>query len=1327
MNCLKYYLRLITGLIGIILLPWGGDVCHAGNFGYGFSRLNIDKGLSANHVKALIRDRYGFVWVGTSNGLNRYDGANVVQYTCYDPEKQHGNNNIGALYEDRDGVIWIGTDRGVYRYLPENGGIEYVDMWDKTTGGLNWVQRIVGDNKGNVWVLVPDQGIFRKSGNEGKNYTMPSGSRYKEEYFNDICIDRNGQLWACSSNGKVFRFDKGYDEMVEVDFKLPSGIRLARIVPYDAERLIVADESAKVWMLYPENGFRSEECLTTLPQDLYLRSVAVVDHEVWLATQNGIYVYNLYSNQLSHYTHSLTDLNSLSDNTVYTLYADKEKNLWIGTMFGGVNYSERQAFHFNILQSPDPENKRIRGLALTSSHHLIIIGSVSAGINIFNISSNSFTPVPSPLNIKNPIMCVSSAGNQVMVGPDRKGLWVYEEGKTPYQYLPGQLSQENTVYSYLRDSRGTEWVGLSYALFRRMAGEEKFERVEETEYQWIFALTEDSEGKVWIGTMGTGLYKYDASNDKFHHYYYDDSAPKKDALRSNSINAISEDREGNIWISTDRGGLSRYNKSTDNFTTFGMKEGLPDNVVYPVLEDKKGRLWFGTNRGLVCMNKDGENILVFTKEDGLPSNEFTYHSAISVEDSEMYFGTVNGVVRFNPAERSVSSSDFPLIFTLMNVPAGDDVKNGLSSGSILHSGELSLPYSSNSFSLTVGVPSAIMLKGTKKYYYRLHPGKDEWIPMEDNRISFTHLAYGSYELEVKMECGEIVSQNSIRIVIHAPWWTTGWAICGYVVILIVIIGRVFVWYRNREMRRLRERQEIFASNQEKEVYRQKLNFFTEIAHEIRTPLSLIDLPLEAMEEKGLDSPEAEHYLKVTRQNTSRLLELTSQLLDFQKVEAGKLRLKKEAVDISEFINFTLDRFEPAISLKNKTLRRNVMANNSIIVTDKEALTKIISNLLNNALKYALSTISVAMEIKDGILKIRVGSDGEKIGREDSEHIFETFYQTDKSQEQKNGVGIGLPLSRSLARLLGGDLYLEENKGEDNIFVLSLPVEATEGVDVAATSYKVESSSIVYEEDTNQTPLGAKGYHVLIVEDNDGIRSMLNDRLSSTFLLTLATNGREALEILSKKSVDVVVSDIMMPEMDGLELCRQMKANVELSHIPIVFITAKNDLESKVKGLQCGAEGYIEKPFSVKYLREMVVSLLENRRRAREAFARKPLFEAANIPVNKEDEKFMEQVLTTIKENMADENFNVEALGEKMCMSRSNLLRHVKAVFNLAPGELIRVVRLKSAAELIRTGRYTLGEISQMIGISSQSYFTKMFHKQFNVMPNEFAKQVKSEE
>ena len=1320
---LTYFLLKVSIYISSIGLIFAGPfpLSAQGNERV-FSHISIDEGLSANHVKAVMRDRNGFLWIGTTNGLNRYDGSLVKRYSCHDSERNKGNNNIGYLYEDSKGTIWIGTDRGVYYYTPETEIISYADYWDDLAGGaLNWVQDIEGDDKGNIWVLIPDQGIFRTSANGVNLYNMPKGSPYnnKEDFYNDICVTPDGTLWACSSNGKIYRYDKGYDEMVEVRFKFPftDTLKFSRIIPTDASDLILSTEDVKLYLLSPKHNYTASEIDNSLSEGLYFRSMALIKNELWVGTQMGLFSIDLKNGQSKRFTNSPTNPHSISDNTIYALYADNENNLWIGTVFGGVNLLIHDGIDFCKISPYPTHSCRVRGLAFTPDYSQLVIGSEANGISLLNVGENAQAIPPTMLSSNASTMCVTRTDEKVLIGLERQCLLTYEKGRAPSQYLPRQLLKENTVYAYLKDSHDNEWVGMGYALYKRRATQTDFERVDQTGSNWIFALYEASDGCVWIGTMGSGLYNYNPKDNTYKWYNYEEGRDSQHTLRSNSINSIMEDSKGRIWISTDRGGLSLYEKETDSFKTFGLQEGLPDDIVYQLVEDDAGNLWFGTNKGLVCFNQQSERMTVFTKADGLPANEFTYNSAIRGKDSTCYFGTINGVVKFRPSNRECHLPDYPIFFTSLTFAEPRE-----QAGNITYSEEIKIPYTHNTFSLTVGVPSAISLRGIKRFYYRLSPGENKWIPMESNRISFTNLQPSFYELEVKMERGEVVSTNKIKLIILHPWWSTPWAIAGYILIVIALVVIAFIGYRHQQLKKMAERQAAFESEKEKEVYWQKLNFFTEIAHEIRTPLSLIDLPLEAIEEKGLDHPASQHYLKVTRQNTARLLELTSQLLDFQKIEAGKLRLKTEALDIVQLVSTTIDRFEPSMSLKNKNMTRQLPKDGIITVTDKEAVTKIISNLLNNALKYALSKIEIRLETSHDSVFVRVISDGEKITDANKERIFETFYQTDKSQEQKNGVGIGLPLSRSLARLLGGELSLESNSQSDNIFVLSLPMKST----LASSTPPVideHTASTVIEEDSNQTPLEANGYHVLLVEDNEGIRSMLKERLSDSFLITVAANGKEALEILASKSIDVVVTDIMMPEMDGMELCKQIKENADLSPIPVVFITAKNDLESKVRGLQLGAEAYIEKPFSIKYLREMVVTLLENRRRSREAFSRKPFFQAENIPVNREEEKFMEKVLAIIKDNMSDENFNVEALGDKMCMSRSNLLRHIKAVFNLSPSELIRVVRLKAAAEMIRGGGLTLGEISQRIGISSQSYFTKLFFKQFNIMPNEFAKQV----
>ena len=506
---------------------------------------------------------------------------------------------------------------------------------------------------------------------------------------------------------------------------------------------------------------------------------------------------------------------------------------------------------------------------------------------------------------------------------------------------------------------------------------------------------------------------------------------------------------------------------------------------------------------------------------------------------------------------------------------------------------------------------------------------------------------------------------------------------------------------------------------EKELYENKVQLFSEIAHEIRTPLTLIQSPLEAIEEIGVKDTRVKKYVEVMRKNTTRLLDLVGQLLDFQKIGNSKKKLKFEYIDINTLISDIISRFQDAIALREKELTVSLPASPVHAMVDKEALTKIVSNLLSNAMKYAAKDIEVSLKSNDGYLEFRVKSDGKKIVGEDVYKIFTPFYQR-SSDTNMGGVGIGLPLVKMLASLHNGSIELDEDGSECNVFCLKLPLQQ-QGVEQPLVNADPVRTEYVMDDEPQQSH-ASTGNSLLLVEDNTEMRNFLREQLENYFVIDTAENGKEALDLLKDNNYDIIVTDIMMPEMDGYEFCKAVKSNVELSHIPVIFLTAKNDLESKVAALKCGGEAYIEKPFSIKYFRQQVMSLLDNRRNERRSLSKKPFFSVDNMKLSKADEEFMNKVVKTIQDHISDENFNVEAMADILCISRSSLLRKIKVLFNLSPIELIRLVKLKKAAELIKEGKYRIGDICFMVGISSSSYFSKMFLKQFGVTPKAFEMQ-----
>lgn len=505
-----------------------------------------------------------------------------------------------------------------------------------------------------------------------------------------------------------------------------------------------------------------------------------------------------------------------------------------------------------------------------------------------------------------------------------------------------------------------------------------------------------------------------------------------------------------------------------------------------------------------------------------------------------------------------------------------------------------------------------------------------------------------------------------------------------------------------------------------------MDFFTEVAHEIRTPLTLINGPLEIINETKISDPRLRKHLDTIGQNTRRLLSLASQLLDFRKVGTDHLKPVFENVNINKLLTATLERFEPTFAHNGKTLTISHTDENITANIDREAITKVLSNLFNNALKYSAHTTSISMLKEDNKLRLTVLSDGTRIPQDNAEHIFEPFFRLNNAQEKRQmGSGIGLPLARSLAQLHKGQLYLDTTITEGNAFVLILPLNITPTQAEKAEKVKELAAAPDHplEEKTTLTNENSRGRTILVVEDEEEIKEYMVERLQKSFIVEQAANGVKALEILQKEHVDLVVSDVMMPEMDGIELCHQIKSDIKLSHIPVVFLTAKNDTDSKIEGLKAGAEAYVEKPFSYEYLLTQIKSLLKNREKEREAFSKRPFFPIDNIQMSKEDEEMMQKVMNIINENINDEEFNVERLADLMYMSRSSLLRKIKQLFNMPPLEFIRLVRLKKAAELIQEGNHRVGEICYMVGFGNPSYFAKMFNRQFGVTPKEFEQQM----
>ena len=723
-------------------------------------------------------------------------------------------------------------------------------------------------------------------------------------------------------------------------------------------------------------------------------------------------------------------------------------------------------------------------------------------------------------------------------------------------------------------------------------------------------------------------------------------------------------------------------------------------------------------------HKSSEN----ADNNGLLTNQFNYSSGIKSKNGTIYFGCINGFIAFKP-ESFTENTYFPPVaitdFLLFNKSADIGTKDSPLSQSVTYTREINLKYNQNSFAFRF---AALCYAAPEENYlsYTLKGFDKEWYSTtKSSTASYTNLKPGDYTFCVKTANARGEWSNdikSIHIHIAPPFWKSPWAYLLYFILSAAGIGYIFYRFRKQITDKQQRQLEILEAEKEKEIYHAKIDFFTNIAHEIRTPLTLIKGPLEnILHKENIDRNTIRENLDVMERNTLRLLDLTNQLLDFRKTETKGFRLNFMDCNISQLIRDTYIRFNPAAQQNGLKFQTDLPEQDFNAPVDKEALTKILSNLFNNAVKYATSSIHVSLippcGMKEpGYFSIMVSNDGHPIPHDMQEKIFQPFVQIKQTSggQRTAGTGIGLPLARSLAELHKGKLYLKDS--EEICFCVELPVDQEKAI-------QLQKDSTISQTGNMQTVIRQHSTNIciLVVEDDPEMQNFICAQLETVYCVIRASNGKEALQVLSEKTISLIVSDVMMPEMDGFELCHTLKTDIEHSHIPIILLTAKVTMQSKIEGIELGADDYIEKPFSTEYLLARIANLLSNQDKLCHAFTSSPFVNAKTIALSKADENFLDKLIEVIQKNISEPDFNVDILAEKMNMSRSSLHRKIKGIAQITPNEFIQLERLKMAAQLIQSGEYRINEVCYIVGFNSSSYFAKCFQKQFGVLPKDFYK------
>ncbi len=992
------------------------------------------------------------------------------------------------------------------------------------------------------------------------------------------------------------------------------------------------------------------------------------------------------------YAHS-DFINSVGGNVIGKFCEDKQGNLWIASDDGGLNYLNVKTNHFT--------NYKATGENSNFPYH---------NVHAIHIDKN-----------------------KLWVGTYSKGLFVADIPVTRFKVYISDAEDMtsldgNSIYSIYKDRDDNLWIGSSLGINRYNYQQDNFIREKKVEGTTI-DIVEDMYGYIWFATWGKGLWRYHNQNKIWVNYTY--NIADKTTLSNNQVNCICIDGKYRLWIGTGNG-LCQFDYSSGNFVRIPLN--LTSNLICDIIADGD-YLWLTTTKGLVRFRPDNNEFKIFTQSDGLQSDQFNVKSGIKTANGKIYVGTANGFNAFSPKDVVDNKYIPPVVITNFqifnkDIYAGSD---GILKKPIDQTSEIILSYKQTVFSLEF-VALSYSTPEKNQYAYKLEGFDKDWNYVGNQRkATYTNLPAGTYIFHVKGSNNDGAwneTGTKIKIIINPSVWLTKGFIIGYGILFVCLMIYIIRYFNGRARKKHEEELSQLNIEKEKEVYNAKIGFFTLIAHEIRTPVSLIIGPLEKiMQEMETFPVKVKDDLNIIARNGQRLLSLVNQLLDFRKVDQQAIRISFSRQNIYDLLKNIYDRFKPSVEQKNISIDIQCDDESFMAMVDPEALTKAVSNLLSNALKYTNDRIEIDLQTQnreDKSFEITVSDNGSGIPPEEQQHIFNPFYQI--AGKDNPGTGIGLSLVKSLVEAHHGKVCLTSIPRKKTSFFIILPVEQSGyagQVEQVASNLsepffeQQESTStdeIIVSENKEHKPV------LLIIEDNKDMQAFLYKNFSLRYHVLLANNGMEGIRLLESNETNIIVSDLMMPEMDGITFCTEIRKNILFSHIPVILLTAKTDTNSKINAIKSGVDGYIEKPFSIHYLEARIENLLESRKTLQRKFSEKPFVPLNSIASNKGEVEFLIRMNEIIENHISDTDFSIDQLANELCISRSGLFAKIKTLTDVTPNELIQLIRLKKAAELFTQNKYRINEICYLVGFNNPSYFAKCFQKQFGVLPKDFMNQ-----
>jgi signal transduction histidine kinase/ligand-binding sensor domain-containing protein/DNA-binding response OmpR family regulator len=1332
-----------------------------------FRLLSTSDGLPTNEVQKVYQDKDGFIWFATRYGLCKYDGYGISVYTRQlNNPNSLSNNDILCLAEDHDHRLWIGTQDGLNVLNKKTGDIKKI-----TIPGIPnpVVSCILVTSKNEIWLGL-EEGLFTYFPKTNEFLYLNrnnSNGILTDSPVKSLLEDSYGDIWIGTWNKGLFRYDS--KKQVFVAYPQMNERNSAHVIYEDSKKNIWVgtwdaglqllknprDPNKVTWQTFRNNPVDSLSLSDNIVYDICEDANRGA---LWIGTRSGL--------SILKYDHPERFINYKSTKSFYripcdeinSIIRDHENNMWIGSIGGGVfiTNTEKTPFHTFSINIPQIPTATVRSLLVDRADN-IWIGIGQYGLLYYDRRTHSFLhqsqiPEFKAMGYATISDILQRQNDEILFASYGNGLCSYRKGEPCRQLTPANspFIKENRIISLYEDSRANCWIGTQtgvgvlfpdgsgFTFNELIVGEKNLSRC------YVKDIIEDQNHDIWLATINYGLIRLSGNFSSMQNITCKNYCFEEQNISTNSVLSLHIDKFNRLWAGTENGGLFLYDKKTDTFIEKNPPHNILGDMVGSIEEDREGNLWLGTNKGLIKLSfnprAELDSFRIYTTADGLQDNFFIPKSSFN-HNGELFFGGYKGFIAFSPEHIKHSVVESPFFVTDIKIfnrsVAGmqEKERKKLLKQIPPYTRQLSIPHKYNNFTIEFASLSYRNPELTR-YAYKLDGFDKEWQYTDSKRhfAYYNNLSPGNYTFLLKATSQNGIWNNEIQkisVKVLPPFWLTWWAFALYVVITVTIAYLIYLNMRNRI--RLKNQLQLKQLEQAKaeELNQTKLQFFTNITHEFLTPLTIISA---SVDELKMTTPRTDDIFTIITQNITRLMRLFQQILEFRKAESGNLRLRVSYGNLSDFVRTKTESFRPLI--KKKKLHLSVVSDPDPIYGyfDPDKIDKILYNLISNAAKYTPEDgfIQVNLSYKNGnrdYVLLSVKDNGCGISAEDQKNLFTRFYEGDYRKFNTTGTGIGLSLTKDLVNLHYGDIRVESEENKGCTFYLTFPIEKSyfnsseieeEEAAVIDKNYMKNpaDSADVTAVDTSKNKLQAPT--LLVVEDNEELLQLMVRLLGKEYNVLTAENGKEAIVIIENEPVELIISDIIMPEMDGIELCRFVKNTIEYSHIPIILLTAKNKEEDKAEAYESGADDFISKPFNLSVLYARIKNLLKNRERMAGDFKNQVFFELKDLNYTSIDQQFIQKAIECVYRHLDDVEFDQAQFVEEMGTSKSTLYNKLKSLTGLNTSAFIRNIRLKAACKIMEdTQNIRISELAYRVGFNDPKYFSSCFKKEFNMPPSEY--------